>query len=202
MTKVRYRADLGWRRRGVFGALGLRPPSAQVTAGEARLLREQAEGRRRIVELGVAEGGSALALRSAMAPDGCLHLVDPYEPGAAHINFARVVARRAVGSSANGEVRWLRRRSDEAIRDWSGEIDLLHIDADHAFDRANDDWLAWHVHVPVGGVAAFHDSAVFDGGWTTPDWGPVRVVEAILAQRTDWQLAARVDSLSVLRRVA
>lgn len=201
MKDARYRQDAGWRRRHVFGAIGLRRPLTQVTADEARLLAEHATGARRIVELGVAEGGSAVRLRSAMAPDGCLYLVDPYEPGAARISFAQIVARRAVRSSTNGRVVWLRQRSDEAIRDWSGPIDLLHIDADHAFERAQRDWADWHVHVRLGGTVAFHDSAVFEGGWTTAEWGPVRVVESILAERTDWRLAARVDSLSVLRRV-
>ncbi len=201
VARVRHRHDFGWRQRHVFGALRLRSPAAQCTAAEARLLREHAAGARCVVELGVAEGGSALALREAMAPDGCLFLVDPYEPGRGRVSFARIVARRVVGSSANGRVEWVRRRSDDAARGWSAPIDLLHIDADHAFERAAGDWEDWHEHVPVGGAVAFHDSAVFPGGWTTPDWGPVRVVASILAQRSDWRLAARVDSMSVLRRI-
>lgn len=200
MTAVSYRGEAGWRRRHVFGALRLRSPQAQVTEREARLLAEHAVGARRVVELGVAEGGSAARLRSAMAPDGCLYLVDPYEPGRARVSFARIIARRVVGSSSNGRVVWLRQRSDEAGRTWSGSIDLLHIDADHDFERARQDWADWHVHVRGGGIVAFHDSAVFEGGWTTPEWGPVRMVESILEEAGEWRLVARVDSLTVLRR--
>lgn len=192
----------GWRRRAVCGALGLRDPRPQGTADEARLLREFAAEARRVVELGVAEGGSAIQLRSAMASDGCLYLVDPYERGKMWLNFARIIARRVVGRSTNGRVVWVRQRSEEAARHWSGPIDLVHIDADHAFERASQDWADWHVHVPIGGAVAFHDSAVFPGGWPTPAWGPVRIVQSILAERADWQLAASVDSMSVLRRVA
>lgn len=194
--------DARWRRRQVFGALGLRHSLFQGTEAEARLLRQHAAGARLIVELGVAEGGSAVQLRSVMAHDGCLYLVDPYEPGRAGISLARIIARRAVGASANGRAVWLRQRSDQAARDWTGTIDFLHIDADHEFDRASRDWADWHVHVPVGGTVAFHDSAVFPGGWPTPEWGPVRIVESILAERSDWRLAARADSMSLLRRTA
>ena len=192
----------GWRRRHVFAALGLRAPRTERTAAEAQLLREVAAGRRCIVELGVAEGGSALDLRRAMAPDGCLVLVDRYATGRTRMSFARIVARRVVAASDNGRVAWLRQSSDEAARTWSGTIDLLHVDADHEFEQVRRDWMTWHRHVPVGGAVAFHDSAVFAGGWTTPEWGPVRLVEEIVVQRPDWRLAARSDSLSVLRRVA
>lgn len=204
MTTARllYRADTGWRRRHVFGVLGLRRPRAECTMAEARLLRDHAAGARSVVELGVAEGGSALQLRSAMAADGCLYLVDPYATGPTGISFAQIMARRVLGSCTNGRVIWLRMTSTHAARAWSGPIDFLHIDADHTYERAVSDWSDWHGHVPVGGVVAFHDSAVFSGGWVTPEWGPVRVVESILADRDDWQLAAREDSMSVLRRVA
>jgi predicted O-methyltransferase YrrM len=185
----------------VFGALGLRRPSAECTANEALLLRDHAAGARCVVELGVAEGGSALHLRSAMAADGCLYLVDPYPTGSTGVSFARSVARRVLASSTNGRLVWLRMTSADASRNWSDPIDLLHIDADHALESVAGDWTDWHPHVRIGGAVAFHDSAVFPGGWVTPEWGPVRVVESILADRDDWQLAARVDSTTVLRRV-
>jgi predicted O-methyltransferase YrrM len=201
-SKLLYRSDTGWRRRHVFGVLGLRRPCAECTMSEARLLRAQAAGARRVVELGVAEGGSALQLRSAMATDGCLYLVDPYATGPTRVSFAQIMARRVLASCTNGRVVWLRMTSAQASRAWSDAIDFLHIDADHAYERAAADWSDWHEHVRVGGAVAFHDSAVFSGGWVTPDWGPVRLVESILADGDDWQLAAREDSMSVLRRVA
>jgi predicted O-methyltransferase YrrM len=204
MTSARllYRSDTGWRRRHVFGALGLRRPCAECTEAEAQLLREHVAGARCVVELGVAEGGSAVQLRSAMAADGSLYLVDPYTTGPTAISFARIVARRVLASSSNGRVVWLRATSADAARTWVQPIDLLHIDADHALERARGDWEDWHVHVPIGGAVAFHDSVAFPGGWLTPEWGSVRVVESILADRDDWRLAARVDSTSVLRRIA
>ena len=58
-----HRADLGWRGSTVAGAMGLRPAIAQVSADEGRLLERCAAGAGSIVEIGIAEGGSAWHLR-------------------------------------------------------------------------------------------------------------------------------------------
>src|SRR5690349_4553788 len=68
-------------RRSVFGVVRLRPPIAEHTEAEGRLLQRYASGAECIVELGVAEGGSAGALREVMDPHGTLVLVDPYPSG-------------------------------------------------------------------------------------------------------------------------
>ncbi len=54
-------------RHPVFAWLGLRPIFAQHTSAEHETLKRWACGRRRLVEIGVAEGASALALREAMS---------------------------------------------------------------------------------------------------------------------------------------
>jgi len=51
---------------------------AQHTSTEHEAIRNAAAMRRTLVEIGVAEGASAIALRETMAPDGRLFLIDPY----------------------------------------------------------------------------------------------------------------------------
>src|SRR5437667_12354506 len=65
-------------RHPVFAWLGLRPIFAQHTSAEHETLKRWACGRRRLVEIGVAEGASALALREAMSSDAVLYLIDPF----------------------------------------------------------------------------------------------------------------------------
>ena len=66
-----HRADMGWRRRHAFGALGLRPALAEHSQAEATTcFSEHARGAQTIVEIGVAEGGSALEMREVMDPHG------------------------------------------------------------------------------------------------------------------------------------
>jgi GT2 family glycosyltransferase/predicted O-methyltransferase YrrM len=195
-----HRPAPGWRTRHVFGALGIRPPIAQHSHAEAALLMRHAAGAETIVELGVAEGGSAAELRAAMSPTGHLYLVDPYEPGRLGVSFGWVVAHRAVNGVHRGHVTWLRSRSDAAVRSWRRPIDFLFIDADHSYERAAGDWRLWTPFVRPGGRVALHDSAVFPGGWTDERSGPVHLLREILSTGLGWSLVDQADSLSILRR--
>ena len=99
--------------------LGLRPAVAQHTAAEHEAFRKWAEGRECVVEIGVAEGVSALALREGMAEDGTLYLIDPFHLSRLPaLNFIKRVARRTVGGSSRGRVVWIEKFSQDAVRDW------------------------------------------------------------------------------------
>jgi predicted O-methyltransferase YrrM len=191
---------MGWRARHVFGVLGLRPAIAEHTLGEAELLRRCAQGAKCAVEIGVAEGGSAWEVRQVLDPQGELYLIDPYPPGALRVSMARLVARRLVGRVRRGRVVWIRATSEAASSAWSREIDFLFIDADHSFDAVLADWRRWTPHVCENGVVALHDSAVGEGLWTNSDDGPVRLVQMLEADQSEWQLLDRADTTVVLGR--
>jgi predicted O-methyltransferase YrrM len=199
MPRLLHRPAPSWRNRHVVGALRLRPAAAQHSQAEATLLKRYASDAATIVELGVAEGGSAAELRSVMSPSGHLCLVDPYEPGRLGLSMAWIVARRTVGSVPNGRLSWLRARSDEAVTSWDEPIDFLFIDADHSYERANSDWRLWTPFVRSDGHVALHDSAVFPGGWTDELSGPVRLLRELLKEG-GWAVAAQADSTTVLHR--
>ena len=123
-------AGLHGRRRH-----GAAPAIAQVSADEGRLER-CAAGAGSIVEIGIAEGGSAWHLRRALSPDGTITLIDTY-PTVLRMNMSRVIARRLVESVDRGHVEWLRMRSDAAVHGWSRPIDFLFIDGDHAYEAVS-----------------------------------------------------------------
>jgi predicted O-methyltransferase YrrM len=110
-----------------------------------------------------------------------------------------MVARRAVGSVENGQVRWWRALSSGVAAAWSEPIDFLFIDADHSFDGVSRDWADWAPRVRPGGHVALHDARVFAGGWTQESTGPVRLV-AGLEDDPRWRCAAAADSMVVLQR--
>jgi len=86
-----------------FGWLGLRPIFAQHTSTEHEAIRNAAAMRRTLVEIGVAEGASAIALRETMAPDGRLFLIDPYHLSRVRfLNTLRRTAQRAVRQCKRG----------------------------------------------------------------------------------------------------
>jgi hypothetical protein len=65
-------------RHPLFAWIELRPIFAQHTRADHEALQRWVRGRKTVVEIGVAEGGSALALRQAMPPNGALYFIDPY----------------------------------------------------------------------------------------------------------------------------
>ena len=190
-------------RHPVYACFGLRPALAQHTAAEHAALKKWAAGRKCLVEIGVAEGVSALALREGMAEDGRLYLIDPFHLSRVPtLNFMKRVAHRAVDSRSRGEVVWIEKFSQDAARSWKEPIDLVLIDGDHAEEAVERDWKDWSPFVKPGGVAIFHDARVFEGGWAKPEYGPVKLVNRIFRSGNiaEWSIVDEVHSLFIVRR--
>jgi predicted O-methyltransferase YrrM len=190
-------------RHPVYAWLGLRPALAQHTALEHMAFGRWAKNRKTLVEIGVAEGVSALALREAMGDDSTLYLVDPFHLSRyPALNFMKRAARRAVQTHRCGEVVWIEEFSQDAVRKWERPIDLLLIDGDHAEAAVERDWNDWSHFIRPGGVAIFHDARLFEGGWTTPDYGPVKLVNRLFRNGSDseWKIAEETHSLFILQR--
>jgi Methyltransferase domain len=190
-------------RHPIFALMGLRPVVGQHTYAEDAALREWAAGKSKLVEIGVAEGASAITLRQAMAPDGILWLIDPFHLSRVQrLNAMRRVAHRAVNIVNNGRVVWVNKFSFEAVKVWVGQIDFLFLDGDHSETGVQRDWEDWHPYVISGGIVAFHDAAIFRGGWPQPNWGPVRLVDRLFRSRalSGWRIIDEVDSLVLVQR--
>ncbi len=192
-------------RHPIFAWAGLRPFFAQHTVAEHEALRNAAKGRKVIVEIGVAEGVSALALREAMDERGRLYLIDPFHLGRVPgVRALRRAAGAAVNSVRRGEVQWVEKFSFEAAKEWNTPIDLLFIDGDHSYEAVARDWEDWHRFVVPGGVVLLHDARVFPSGWTHPEDGPVRFVyEAFRSKpNPEWRICLEVHSLVGVERQA
>ena len=175
----------------------------QHTEAEDAALRKWATGKSNLVEIGVAEGASAVTLREVMSNKGKLWLIDPFHLSRVrHLNAMKRAAHRAVENIANGQVVWICKFSFDAVIAWTDPIDFLFIDGDHAEAGVQKDWDDWHPYVQPGGVVAFHDAAVFEGGWPRTDWGPVRVVDRLFRSQPiyGWKIVYEVDSLVVVQR--
>jgi len=191
-------------RHPVFAWLGLRPSMGQHTVGEHNALKKWATGRSRLVEIGVAEGASAVGLREVMSASGTLWLIDPFHLSRVrYINAMKRAAHRVVASCRNGRAVWIERFSFDAVKGWDSPIDFLFLDGDHSEEGVQKDWDSWHRFVVPGGVVVFHDAAVFPGGWPQPDWGPVKLVDKLFRKQAlpGWRIAQQVDSLVVVERL-
>jgi hypothetical protein len=187
----------------VFAMLGLRPIFAQHTSAEHRALQKWARNRHTIVEIGVAEGASAGALRECMQPDGTLYLIDPFHLSRLQaINLPKRIAQNVVGRRGNGKVVWIEKFSHEAVQTWERSIDLLFIDGNHEESAVRQDWSDWHRFVGVGGAVLFHDARLFENGWTCAADGPVRAVDTLFRINSvpGWRIVEELDSLVVIER--
>ncbi len=223
LTPERLRDDV--RLRALAVGSGLIPPRTMHSAEDARVLLEAARGARRVVEIGVYEGSSALELCETLGPDAELHLVDPFGAnpdalpsgwGATEWATRRVVARaqrrRGAGAGAGPgagagagapSVHWHVCLSAELASRWEGDADVVFIDGDHSEAGCELDWSSWHPFVPVGGRVVFHDArADQPGGRGLP--GPTAVVGRHFRSgeaTPGWEIAAEADRTVVVRRV-
>jgi predicted O-methyltransferase YrrM len=189
----------------IFAWMGMRAPLAQHTRAEHEALMKYAKNARTIVEIGVAEGASAVGLHEAMPQEGTLYLVDPFHLSRLPVlNFEKRAARRAVNASGKAQTVWIEEFSQEAVKKWKDPIDLLLIDGDHREEAVERDWREWAPFARDDGVVAFHDARLFPGGWPSPDYGPVRFIDRIFRRSgaLPWKIIEEVDSLVFVSRLS
>jgi predicted O-methyltransferase YrrM len=207
LASDRIRHDV--RLRAIALRAGLIPPRTMHTDGEAQLLRDLARGARRVVEIGVYEGSSAVVLCETLGGDAELHLVDPFghhrdalPAGWAATERAsrRVVARAC--RRGGPRVCWHIDFSARVAERWSGDVDLVFVDGDHSEEGAMADWDGWRRFVAPGGAVVFHDArAGRPGGHGLP--GPTAVVDRLFRDGEagpGWSIAREVDgAVAVVR---
>ena len=112
----------------IFQLIGLRGVIAGHTEAEESLLLKVSQGCRTIVEIGIAEGASALELRLVADPNAIIYLIDPFlkKKSFPYINFTRLVAHRYVDSCSNANVFWLEDYSFNVSKNWQKKIDFLN----------------------------------------------------------------------------
>jgi hypothetical protein len=201
LTPGRVRDDP--RMRALAVGTGVIPPRTMHSDGEAALLAELARGRRRVVEIGVFEGSSAIVLCAALDRGAELHLIDPfgYQPtalreGAAATEWAtRRVVERAARRSSGPQLHWHVDFSANVAERWTLPVDLVFIDGDHSEIGVTKDWDMWHGFVVEGGTVLFHDARESQpGGRGLP--GPTAVVDRLFRgprALPDWDIAAELD---------
>lgn len=201
------------RVRGVAVGSGLIPPRTMHSAREAALLREVAAGKRRVVEVGVYEGSSAVVLCEVLGPEAELHLIDPFghhatalpAGWAARERATRRVVARAARQAGTGapHIHWHPTFSVDVARGWSQPVDLVFIDGDHSEEGVAADWEAWHPFVAEGGAVVFHDAR--EGA---PDGrglpGPTAVVDRLFrgpGAISGWKIAQQADGAVAVERL-
>jgi hypothetical protein len=211
LTPTSMRDDV--RLRALTVGLGLIPPRTMHSDADARVLLDAACDACRVVEIGVYEGSSAVALCRALPADAELHLIDPFGAhpdalpsgwGATEWATRRAVARalRRRGVKAPS-VHWHTALSHDVARAWKDEVDLVFIDGDHSESGCELDWSDWRPFVAIGGRVVFHDARAGEAdGRGLP--GPTAVVTRHFRGigTPGWELLAESDRTVAVRRVS
>lgn len=150
------------------------PEGVEGWMTEAQARRLDAAARRvqdggRIVEIGSFRGRSTIVLARAAAAGAEVVAIDPHlgsdrgpqeiaarpELGEADVETFRANLRRA---GVAERVRHVRRRSQEALGEVPGSVDVLYVDGAHRFGPALGDLRRWGDRVRPGGRMLVHDS--------------------------------------------
>lgn len=207
LTPDRVRDDP--RLRALAVGTGVIPPRTMHSTGEAALLAELARGRRRVVEIGVYEGSSAIVLCDVLEPGAELHLIDPFghqptalREGAAATEWAtRRVVERAARRTNGPRVQWHVDFSASVAQRWNLPVDLVFIDGDHSEIGVTKDWEMWHGFVVEGGTVLFHDARESQSGGQGLR-GPTAVVDRLFRGAralVDWEIVDEVDRAVAVR---
>jgi predicted O-methyltransferase YrrM len=167
-----------------------------ITNAEKPIIREYAKGKKCLVEVGVAFGGTSQIIREVMDPTAKYYLVDPFlstkVPGQnLTADFER--AQRNVNSVKNGEVIWRRMTSVEAAQLFQNNPDFIFIDGLHDFNSVLVDWSVWHNYVLPGGYILFHD--------VSTGWPGVKAAFEIIRNTTGWECLGVKESIGIMRRL-
>ncbi|MCA9396362.1 MAG: class I SAM-dependent methyltransferase [Candidatus Omnitrophica bacterium] len=188
-----------------FIRLLFRPESlAKWTSQEERscLAKYAAKTEGKIVEIGTFRGSTAAVISKAMPPKSRLFCIDPFiadsmdpdERGSFFISYLNVLLYGDIK-----KVTFLKKYSNEAIKDWQDEIKMLWIDGSHHYEDVKTDFKDWSPFVPSGGYILFHDSNHADKAGEGKGWpGPTQLCNEIkLGQHGDYRHIDSVDSLNV-----
>lgn len=136
-------------------------------------LLEDIDPIRVVVEVGVEFGYSLFSFAAAL-PRAMVVGIDPYQSlpfdeqkrlgrfGSAGVvgnNEAEAWVRRFLPEFPNALL--LRGTSEEIANRFNGQIDVLHLDAVHAYDYVRRDFDLWSPKVRAGGCILFHDTVSF-----------------------------------------
>ena len=210
-AQLRFARRVGWRYRPIAG---YREITGWLSEPEALRLFDLARERRArppvAVEIGSWLGRSSVVIAKgllAASPTPTLHCVDPWDcagedyarpeyeaiadrqPLPLREQFAANVRRFGVAHVVRQHVGL----SADVALDFTGQIDLLFIDANHDYPAVLEDFRLWSSYLAPGGVVAFHDA---------DHEGPRAVIDEFVRAAPGWRDRAQVDSLFHARRAA
>jgi predicted O-methyltransferase YrrM len=175
---------------------GLVEPVSQTHPEERACLCKHISEAHSAVEVGTYMAVTAAEMAQALPANGTLYCIDPYPNGDA---IREIALRHLRRKKVSARVVMLFSNSEQSITSLPSSVDFFFVDGDHSYDGLLRDWQVVKQVIKVGGIAAFHDTAVFPGA-TSVSEGAVKCFNEVILHDSDYELIETCWSLNVIRR--
>ncbi len=179
---------------------GLNSPVTQTSVNEQNLLSYYVQNARSIAEIGVFEGFNTREFALHSPKNAIIYAIDPFLKGFFGFSYGKFIAKKE----------WEKYKVSEKIKiieglSWDVEylipqLDFIFIDGDHSFEGVKKDFDVYSKKLSQRGIIAFHDARIFSNGWTSEDWGPVKLINEVIKKSPDWIIVEEIDSLVLVKR--
>ena len=151
-----------------------------------------------IVEIGSWQGRSTAWLSTALQNEnsnGQVYAVDHGigDPEAGILNTKDIFVNNMKRLSLDKYVTHIFKRSEDALTEWTKDINILFIDGGHDYVDVKKD-IQWEKYLVEGGLIAFHDVL-------NPAEGPVRIVIERIINSSNFSDFGTADSIFFARKI-
>ncbi len=108
-----------------------------------------------IVEIGTLYGRSTSFMATGAKDSVRVYAIDCWEG----VHYHRMIQAVEYFTKLDlmKKIKIIKGYSTRVVKSFKGSIDMLYIDADHAYESVKADYLAWFPFLKKGGIVAFHD---------------------------------------------
>ena len=181
--------------------LGIDHPVTQTTADEQTSMLKYLKRSKLIAEIGVFEGYNTREFALNSSEEARVYAIDPFMKGALGVSYGKLIAYDTW--KKNGVIDKIKVLNDLSWNVHSSlneMFDFIFIDGDHSFEGVKKDFELYSQNLSEKGTIAFHDARIFNGGWTSENWGPVQLIEKIIKPNNQWKIVEEVDSTVFIQR--
>lgn len=196
-----------YKRTSVLNVLhrfGLASPHSQMTDDEMDCLQRHAKGKHKALEVGTYMGVTANIIAAAMAADGVLTCVDPFEAPAGKTHPGLQMAQRQLKRNGlSSKVKFLLGFSTdpEIKRQIPAGLDFILIDGDHSYAGIENDWQIVCEKLQTGGIVCLHDTTI-PAAEPHRTFGSVEFYNKVVQQDARFKQLETVYSMNVLQKIS
>lgn len=186
----------------ILHSINLATPHSQMNLLEKDCLKKHATGKRAALEIGTYMGVTAAIIACALANNGVLFCVDPFESRNNRQNPGLQMAVRGLKrAQVFNKVEFLLGYSNEQkiINQIPPQLDFILVDGDHSYKGLENDWEIVLSKLSTNGVVCLHDTTIPEAEQYR-DFGSVKFFNEVIKYDQRFEHIETVYSMNILLR--